>query len=235
MLRPVDFESKPMNKHIKLYWQYRWMKARASHDVRRNGELLAARTLWALNHVAKERGGYVADQIYALKAVAIKYWYLEGRVLAVGQQRQELTCKRCGGTGDDPYRDGECVRCFGTGIWKSHNLYTFKLDLGGEVFEWHQPASMVDYDVELTEGDVGQYARRSSSPPVGYDSEYGYCVVLEYLRQQGVPNLPELLTARKVAKRIWKESRPRHWLFKAHRWVQARLPKRQFEVDEIPF
>lgn len=224
-----------MNKHIKLYWQYRWMKVRAAHDVRRNGELLAARTLWALNHVAKERGGYVADQIYALKAVAIKYWYLDGRVLAVGQQRQELTCNRCGGTGDDPWRDGGCIRCFGTGIYKSHDLYTFKLELGGEIFEWHQPASMVDYDVELTEGDVGQYARRSSSPPAGYDSEYGYCVVLEYLRQQRVPKLPELLTARKVAKRIWKESRLSHRLHKMRRWVQARLPKRQFEVDEIPF
>lgn len=224
-----------MNKHIKMYLQYRWMRVRAARDVRQHGELLAARTLWALNHVAKERKGYVAEQIYALKTIAIKYWYLDGRALAVGQQRQELVCNRCGGLGVDPFYSDTCGRCRGSGIYKNHNLYTFKLDLGGEVFEWHQPASMVDYDVELTEGDVGQYARWSSSPPVGYDSEYGYCVVLEYLRQRRVPKLPELLTYRKVAKRIWKESRLSHRLHKMRRWVLARLPKRQFEVDEIPF
>jgi hypothetical protein len=225
-----------VNDQIRLYWQYLRLKWRAGREARTLGELAAAQALWALNRVAKEKGGKTAEIIYRLKSVAIKYWYLDGRCLAVGQQKQDQVCNRCGGDGDDPYRDGECVRCGGSGIWKSHWLYVFTLEIGGEVFQWHQPESMVNYPVDVDDSRVDHFTPAGPPVPANYDYEYGYCLVLEYLRQQGLPDLPELLTLRRVVRRVWKESRLFRRIESAKYWVRKHLPRRELITDdEIPF
>lgn len=234
-----------MNKHLELYIHYRRLKRQAAQVVRERGEAEAAMALWCLNHAAKESGEGFRRSVYRIKSIAIQHWYGEGRCIAVREQEQELVCHRCGGSGDDPYVDVPCHRCNGTGVYKTIRLIAFKFELGGEYFEWHQPDSQIDFTYTLTDFERTPYSPRTTDPPAEYDRELGYCVLLEYLRQEGARNLPELLTLRETLASIkqdiyqhwWLRSGVRYRWLRITRWVRYHLPERrtQQQIDDFPF
>ena len=99
---------------------------------------------WALNVLAREkRLRKVAPRgFYCCKNELIKYLYTHGYCREVLEHVQKFECWNCDGDG--------CYRC-DNGVYKRIYLYAFKFLVGGRCFKWHQPQSLVDYPVELTD------------------------------------------------------------------------------------
>lgn len=135
----------------------RWL--RSSNDTE-----IATRCMFYLNRHAQktQHNKALKQKIYSLKSRLIKKLYQEGYAVKVSTQRQVL---RCWHTWE--YNSGEenhCDRCFDTGIYRDHLLYNFVFRVGGRHYSWHQPESLVDFPVEITEESEGEYVRGEGEP-----------------------------------------------------------------------
>lgn len=244
-----------MNATWRLYRTYLRLKRECAAYVRANDARIVGDAMNRLNRVAyNDLGRARKEPIYALKNALVKLWYQRGYAQGVQLQTQTQTCWRCGGSGDEPYEphrevaDGVyedwCLKCQGTGIWRQHRLYAFDFAVDGKCYRWHQPKSLVSWDVIPTCEITTEYKRYTPPEEVGEvidltnsaEVEADYCTVLEYLRWQGVPSaeLRELMTARQVITVLWKASAwNRRWR-RLTRWAK-RLRARNVDWVDIPF
>lgn len=206
----------------------------------------ALSAMYWLNRSAKQykgEGDYHRE-IYALKAAFLRSLYEKGLVDQVTQQTQIRDCKRCNGSGKDPYGsdgggDDYCERCGGTGEYSRHILYVFRIKtpLGGTVYTWHQPESAAGY---LS----SKYISWDSQPEYIDDSggnlqlnsplllQSTFVAVMNYLADMGVDvrehNLFKLSDAFTVHTPEWIQ-RFQHW-----RSTRRSAPV-DSTFDELPF
>lgn len=241
-----------MDYRIRLYLDYLTMKRQASAYVSANDERIVGNAMFRLNHAAYHSTfGSHKTPIYTLKNQLVKLWYQRGLATRVLMQTQTQLCWRCEGSGEDPYEyhrevaDGVfedwCLKCQGSGIWRQHTLYAFDFVVNGKQFSWHQPASLIDYAVTPTADEITEYERRDASDEVVFvgtpeGADLDYCIVLQYLKQQGVPrsDLHELMTFRQLAKVLWHSSKW-YWRWRDLRtWWRIHTTRRGDTID-IPF
>lgn len=141
-----------------LKWQnYRLI---ARYKIRQGGVSVVADTMFALNRSAAAGGE--RHLTYAYKNKFIQWLYENGYCLAVTEQVQTLYCYSCDGTGE--YVPGRiCDRCLGDGIYKIIYLYCFVFDIGGTIYVWHQPKTLLRYKVTLTETETRPYDGRMTT------------------------------------------------------------------------
>lgn len=205
---------KSLKKYLKqqlyLYQAKQWLKANDATAV-------AAHCMFHLNRLARNGGGD-RPVIYALKNEVVRHLYLAGYCYHVSEQYQHFKCWSCEGTGEY-WTGADCLRCDGTGIYRSHHLYQFHFRIRGRRYNWHQPLSLVDWPIVLTQETLGEYEKRQGVEiKLSWDLEALYLMtVYWFLRDQGVPaeELPCLLTLRKAIyqdlKRFWLATVKRKW------------------------
>lgn len=134
---------------------------RYGRDAEHCGVLAAAEALYALNHHAKAVSPYGWREYERVEAYQLKtrllaelYRRIQGRVsLAV----QILYCYSCDGTGLWRGRDW-CRKCGSSGVHRKVELLTFRFDIGGRVFTWHQPRSLMSWVVPVDEAQPEEYS-----------------------------------------------------------------------------
>lgn len=163
----------------------RWLKAQ--------GPKVAAWCMFRLNQHARYRYGNAREDIYAMKNVFVRLLYQAGYCTQVTKHIQKYTCWSCNGTGE--YWTGdECYKCDGSGIYRQHTLYLFRFSVDGRRFAWHQPGSLVTWDIELSEQQPQPYAEKEQVV-VQLQLELlmlYMATVYEYLRGQGVTVIYDL-------------------------------------------
>jgi len=123
------------------------------------------------------------ETIYAAKNLLVRTLYERGYCVRAVQQKQELKCWECNGTGgwDNSDMGNECwepcYKCDATGVYAEHTLYKFTFRIGKRHYSWHQPTRLVTWDVALTSTDVGTFEDKprkrmrspfaSAKPPSG--------------------------------------------------------------------
>lgn len=175
--------------YLNRYLKYQQRRKEAQQWIKAGGERVVANALFHLNRHARKTW-YYRDGIYGLKSLLIEHWYTSGQCVAAYQQRQNLICWDCGGTGEDGWHDYDvCEKCNGTGVYRSHILYKFVFRFGGKFYNWHQPASIVDYPVRVANDYEApdEYHGESPGHELSAETLAIYVTVLgEYLSMQGV-------------------------------------------------
>jgi hypothetical protein len=148
----------------------------------RGGSLRSAcDTMFTLNAWAVRNKGYAARWVYELKNHLVRYLYERGYCVAVTEQTQEIKCwgecvycyENEDGESEYEYECGpHCRRCGGTGVYKRHVLYRFIFHVGGQTFVWHQPQSLVNWNVTPTDPTVGEYRERDAKPAPKRDGKW---------------------------------------------------------------
>ncbi len=168
-------------------WQARrWLRAG-------DPDRIAADCLFVLNRIARQCGrSHAASCVYALKGLAIRYWHDRGFCLDIAQQRQDLECWQCGGTGRAEPRweiNSGCWKCGGTGVYASHLLYRFIFSIGGRRYIWHQPKNVLDWEPRSDLVRIGGRYERGISRHIESDlweiRELYYATLYAYLAQRG--------------------------------------------------
>jgi len=178
--------------YIRLILQAHRTRRAARRWVRAQGVKAAAYCMFHLNRTAKHSAG--KDAIYTLKNHLVRWLYENDYCTSVYQHEQVLECYSCGGTGRH-WTGESCWKCNGTGEYARIPLYAFRFDIGGCRYSWHQPACLVDFDIELADNDTPSspyYEKRYRAPlPIELRAIY-YYTVKTYLEAQGVPDLPDI-------------------------------------------
>jgi len=225
----------------------RWLKANDANQI-------AARCLFHLNHKVRMTDRNVKTSIYDLKSLVIRDFYLRGYCVSVTKHLQTLPCWHSW-----EYNEGWediCAKCQGSGIYAQHELYQFVFDIKGRTYVWHQPVSLVNFLVDLTNPEITEYqpGKRAANNMTGTEWVILYQAVLyQYLRLSGiqVDELPKLPSWQMAFRLQWHESvtKPfdRKWYWdwqpnlriRQHRlWrfiKTGKLPESIQLDDEIPF
>lgn len=226
---------KYLKQQLYLHQAKQWLKVN-------DATAIAAHCLFHLNRLARNGGGD-RPVIYALKNEMVRLLYLQGYCYHVSEQYQRFECWSCGGTGDY-WDDGDCWKCGGTGVYRSYRLYQFYFRIGNRRYSWHQPFSLVDWPVVLTQETMGEYERGNGQRvELSWDLEALYLMtVYQFLIDRGVPaeELPSLLALRKVIqqdlKRLWLATIKRKWreLKESEMVVNGRRLWRFLRTGEMP-
>lgn len=215
-------------RHLREYFRARTFFQSAADQVRLHGLSVVLPSMRQLNRHAALRG-VGTRHIYQLKNHLIRHLYETGRCVRLTQERQEMRCRGCFGTGDNGYGDGWCPRCDGTGVYKTHTLYHFRFEYQSLLYDWHQPAALVDWPVTLTDDTIGEYhAWAPSASELPPTQQTGLsAIVYTYLRQIGIPadSLPAVPTFTGAIRRELDDTFGRPW-----RYFTAR-----FHSRDIPF
>ena len=185
--------------------------------------------------------------IYDTKTVFIRWLYQNGYCLEVIPHQQILGCHTCAGSGKW-YSGGECYRCGGTGIYQQHILYQFTFDVDGLRYVWHQPRSMVNWEVKLDTWDSTRYEPSGERARLGDDqtSAFYLLMVATFLVRNGVgrSELPGFPGLRECLSQDWDKARSRfrrrflapirRW---KHRWEYLKTGdvRHISKNEEIPF
>jgi len=140
---------------------------------------VAAEWMYRLNVFARSNGRHVInEQIYELKNHLIQYLYQSGYSYEVRQQIQKKECWRCEGTGQY-WTGADCWKCNGTGVFARVELYAFRFNIDGQRYGWHQLKRLVNYQVDLTESQPGEYSEPKHDAAILklQDAWLGCCVV----------------------------------------------------------
>jgi hypothetical protein len=241
-------------KQQQYRWQgHRWLQA--------NGVALAARLMFQLNQYAGSTQRHEAkDYVYRLKNCFIHWLYQNGYCQEVRQQIQTLRCNSCikgiyYGCGTEE----ECWHCGGTGIYRETILYQFRFGIGGQVYIWHQPSSLVWWPVTLKNEMPNAWQATKSDSKYRFLSieqvELYSLTLYEFLRKQRALEsqswvwVDNWTKERRMIKRIEPpvtvEQMTKHWqLHLEHqlqrRWRQikrhfVRPVQHRLTDDEIPF
>lgn len=118
------------------------------HGLRDSLSLLkVCQAMCNLNRLA--RGSEDKETIYRYKARLI-YWLHEHRYCSVSIRRQDQVLE-CWHTPD--YNTGwtdHCSKCGGSGIYKRIPMFRFRFYIESETFTWHQPANLINWEVQET-------------------------------------------------------------------------------------
>jgi hypothetical protein len=155
-------------------WIWLWLQ--------RDKDRAIAEVLFHSNHYAMQhKQSLYASQVYSLKNKIIEMFYQLGYCQDVTIHRQSFECWSCGGTGQ--YSDWqECYKCDGTGVYRSVLLYRFRFVIGQTQFIWHQPKPLVNFDVVLSNEDVGKFDDRPKSEQVtGFDVRVAVARMEQYV------------------------------------------------------
>jgi hypothetical protein len=154
----------------------------------------AADALFDLNHYARSRNcsrGH-REVIYSLKGAFIRQLYRHGYATEVTihrDQRDELPCRRCNGSGqaaddgriyfgrhgrdvwqdsfDEDLAAGGCSRCDGTGWYRPpcrQKYVAFRFTIQGRTYGWHQPADQVRWPYKVTAAAVSWQPEEKETP-----------------------------------------------------------------------
>lgn len=191
---------------------FHWLRARleARAWLRANSpDAIAARCMWGLNRHARMGSGQ--HIIYPLKSALIRTFFERGLCRMASLQRQKLVCWRCGGSCEDPEYDGDCLKCGGSGVYRTICLYRFVFEISGRRYVWHQPADLVDWL------DLSEYPAWAGREPGKYDAHAGEhldapltwlyaAAVVEYLGMRGVAVDVDLPTLRGCLWWDWRDT-----------------------------
>lgn len=133
----------------------------------------AAEAMWRLNRYARRVGSrWHSKPVYDLKNRFVRMLYEYGFCHAVTEVRQIFPCW---GFGEQGCRGAGCLKCGGTGIYRTVILYCFTFVVGGRRFVWHQPRDLVTWPVRVTDVDDEPYqsnenvVRRRDKKSIGRD------------------------------------------------------------------
>jgi len=103
-----------------------------------------------LNRWAKTSHGDLRRVAYALKTKFLHVLFLFGHMRVIEPEQQILKCHRCykGIWEYNTDHAERCWKCNGTGIYKRILLWKFTVVIGGEIFEFHTPDSLVYWDMD---------------------------------------------------------------------------------------
>ena len=110
----------------------------------------ATRSMQDLNRWAKTSNGDLRRTAYWLKTDFLHVLYLFGHIREIEPEQQILKCHSCHkgiweyGTDHADW----CWNCLGTGVYRRILLWKFTVRIGGEVFEFHSPASLIKWDMD---------------------------------------------------------------------------------------
>jgi len=95
------------------------------------------------------------DEIYDLKNRLIRLLYAQGFAVEVKLHHADYPAKQCHGCDGTGFRYGgeACHRCGGTGVYQGpvrRNFYAFMFEVDSGTYRWHQPANLVNFDVQVT-------------------------------------------------------------------------------------
>lgn len=128
--------------------------------------LIACRLMFHLNHYAARQECDDKQYIYALKSRLVQLLYETGHCTAA---QLKLQTQPCLGYGFRGCEGATCQKCGGTGIYSQHSLYAFAFSVCRQRFAWHQPLSIVPYDVTLSDSSMGDYQAPKEPKPVHLD------------------------------------------------------------------
>lgn len=136
----------------------------------------AAEWMYRLNVFSRSIGRHpITDQVYTLKNDFLRYLYQHGYCTEVTMHKQEFPCW---GTWDEGCGD-DCPKCGGTGIFRTEKLYAFRFTVNGMKYAWHQPAKLIDYEVQLTDPQITEFTppRKDAAILSMEDAWLGCCAV----------------------------------------------------------
>lgn len=93
-------------------------------------------------------------EIYSLKNNFIKMLYGNGYCENIYEHYSERECYTCNGTGFYYHEDKgivDCNRCKGTGIYSRSEFVVFEFKVNGELFNWHQPKYLINFDYKCSQ------------------------------------------------------------------------------------
>lgn len=139
---------------IKNYITAKKMQREAKRWLTSDPVGTAAFCTFYLNQYARNsRRSSLKHLIYNLKKEMVKWLYQNNYCIRVSQSHQTMTCWH---TFD--YNQGiedHCEKCFGTGIYRQHVLYMFTFSVGSFTYIWHQPESLINFDVTTNDDNEG--------------------------------------------------------------------------------
>ncbi len=153
---------------ISTFDYLRWLRLKY---LLRNATLhQACQAMFILNRYAGTLSRYSPETIpglrkqaiYNLKDLLIQHLYTHGYAVHVREDLQHFSCWACDGTGEY-YTGAECYKCEGTGVYRSTRLYRFVFCVEGQTYVWHAPVSSVQYPVQVTDQEAGEYHRAHSN------------------------------------------------------------------------
>lgn len=136
----------------------------------------AAEWMYRLNVFARSiKRHVIIDQIYILKNDLIRYLYQHGYCTEVTIQSQTFPCWGTWGSECDE----DCQKCGGTGIFRTVELYAFRFLVDGVKYAWHQPAKLIDFEVDITDPQSTEFTapRKDEAILSMEDAWLGCCVV----------------------------------------------------------
>lgn len=167
------------------------------------GARAAAAAMFELNHATRDmlKRSSTRETIYAAKNLLVRTLYERGYCVRAVQQKQELKCWECNGTGgwDNSDMGNECwepcYKCDATGVYAEHTLYKFTFRIGKRHYSWHQPTRLVTWDVALTSTDVGTFEDKPRKRMRIIRDQlvlaFLYHIVVEYLTMENTLSAPE--------------------------------------------
>lgn len=191
----------------------------------------AAEACFYLNHTAKAHVS--TRETYALKNKLVRVLYEAGYCVKVTQTEQKLECwhTRAYWDGEDMY----CEKCRNTGVYRSIDLFFFVFNIGGQIYQWHQPRELVTWPIELG-GEAASYEGREYANIVVDNEKILHCQALVYcwllergVKKEDLPRVPGFWRAlARDAEWVWRNHLRRYWVK-----VRYRRPKE--DPDWIPF
>lgn len=253
-------------RHFKRFWRD-WNLVRETRTwlLANKNSTLVMDAMFHLNHEVKSypsRSEH-AQVVYGFKNELIKWLYQNGYCVHVSKERQTFECWNCDGTGSDGWNDYEyCDKCDGTGIYREHILYRFVFEYNGRRYIWHQPSSLVTWDVEVSDNEIRKF--QESSNPISHTltnmfHNHYIGVVHAFLRLNGVPakSLPTGFTLWMAIKAEWMDTHQYYvWRRFKRRVIDFKwgidervghlkrlwayvgtgeLPAKEIDYDDIPF
>lgn len=227
-------------RHLRGWGRQAWYCLRAWVELM-NGDrdVLAANSLLRLNRLAKHN--YAFRSTYDMKNHLVRLFYQRGHCIRAVKSEQKLECWHTRG-----YLEGwmpVCPKCGNTGVFARHELYKFTFVIGGQHYNWHQPARLVDWEVKITGEPVVYEGREPEDIDITQERKMlDQAILYVYLRMAGIPNekitQPPVRGLRDALRwdwdQLWKDFK--HWVRRRiHGKGRIREAIRLWSDDGIPF
>lgn len=177
---------------IKAYFKQQrdWRQAKRWLNGHSNPAQFAASLMFRLNrHIRRKNRTPQKRTIYRLKNLFVHHLYEAGYCNRVTEQYQKQECWSC--YKGEHWTGDMCWKCDGNGVYSETYLYQFRFNVDGETYIWHQPESLVWWNVEPTDPDAEVTDYKPGNNDRLYlnaDIQNLYILaVYEYLLRQGVP------------------------------------------------